>query len=333
VTFLAAILAGAALLAMPLLGIFVARRMTRHLDALVEGAHAASRGDLEHEVPVRSADEIGQVAQALNLMMLDLKDSKERVVMAERVAAWQEIARRLAHEIKNPLTPIQMAVETMRRTRAKNHPSFDEIFEESTTTVLEEAARLKRIVTEFSEFARMPKPEKRSLDLNEVVSSAVTLYTGTVQIEKRLRNDLPAIEADRDSLQQVLLNLLENARDAISSLPTGRDGGRILVETMATRRGKAVALIVEDDGPGFRPEVREKLFTPYFTTKQTAGGTGLGLAIVHRIVSDHGGKIVAMDAPGGGARFVIELPTPDSTEDDLASSMSGHWSQARERKS
>jgi len=328
VTLLAAGLGGGALLVMILVGFIVSRRITGDLDALVSGAQAASRGDLDHEVPVRTRDEIGAVAHAFNLMMVDLKESKEQLGHAERVAAWQEIARRLAHEIKNPLTPIQMAVETMRRTHAKKHPSFDEVFEESTATVLEEAGRLKRIVSEFSEFARMPKPEKRPLDLNEVVASATVLYAGAIEIHKRLDDQLPELEADRDCLQQVLLNLLENARDAISNRDDDSTPGKIVVETHTTRGGRAVALVVEDNGPGFPPDMKEKLFTPYFTTKHAKGGTGLGLAIVYRIVTDHGGKISALDSALGGARFVLELPTPGFTSEDLAASMSGHWTPA-----
>ena len=292
----------AALLATVLLGLWVAGRMTRDLDELVVGAQAASRGDLDHQVPVRTGDEIGAVAEAFNTMMMDLRDSKERLVLAERIAAWQEIARRLAHEIKNPLTPIQMSVETLRKTFAKKHPSFDEIFEESTRTVLEEAARLKRIVGEFADFARLPKPEKRALDLNELVGATAALYQGSVEIERDLEAALPAIEADKDQLSQVLLNLFENARDAV-----GADG-QVRVQTRVSRPGRAVSLVVEDSGPGVPTEVRDRIFTPYFTTKHESGGSGLGLAIVHRIVTDHGGRIAVGSSSLGGARFLVELP-------------------------
>ena len=302
VTLLSAALAGAALLVTVLLGLWVAARMTRDLDELVVGAQAASRGDLDHQVPVRTRDEIGAVAEAFNAMMVDVKDAKERLVMAERVAAWQEIARRLAHEIKNPLTPIQMSVETLRKTWALKHPSFDEIFEESTQTVLEEAGRLKRIVAEFADFARLPKPEKQSVDVNDVVGGALVLYQGSIDIERDLADGLPAVEADRGQLSQVLLNLLENARDAVAGT------GRVRVQTRLSRPGRAVALVVEDSGPGVATDVRERIFTPYYTTKHASGGTGLGLAIVHRIVTDHGGRIAVGESSLGGARFLVELP-------------------------
>ncbi len=307
VTLVSAVLAVAALVITMLIGLWIARRMTRDLDRLAVGAQAAARGDLDHRVPVSSADEVGEVASAFNLMMEDLRGAKERLVIAERIAAWQEIARRLAHEIKNPLTPIQMSMDTLRKTWRKKHPSFDEILEESTTTVLEEARRLGRIVSEFSDFARMPKPELAPCDLSEVVDGALALYTGAAPVERRLAEGLPRIEVDRDQMIQVMLNLVENARDALASR-SEVSGGRIVVATRLGDSGDRVELSVEDNGPGVSPEFKDKVFTPYFTTKQGKGGTGLGLAIVHRIISDHGGRITVGDAVGGGARFVVELP-------------------------
>ncbi len=304
VTLYSAALAVAALLLTILLGFLVAKRMTRDLDLLVEGAHAVARGDLEHQVQTRSNDEVGEVGEALNTMMVELAESKERLMMAERVAAWQEIARRLAHEIKNPLTPIQMSMETLRKTYEKKHPSFDEVFEESTATVLEEAGRLKRIVAEFSEFARMPKPKKAMLDFNELVASQLALYTGNSKVEKHLDPTLPSIDGDKDTLSQVLINLIENARDAIAA----REDGVVSVSTAVSREGRAVVLHIDDNGPGVSAEARDKLFTPYYTTKHAHGGTGLGLAIAHRIVSDHQGKISVTQSPLGGARFSVELP-------------------------
>jgi len=309
ITLASAALALAALVGVVLIGLLVARRTARDLDQLVDGSLAASRGDLDHRVLVRSDDEIGRVAAAFNFMMQDLRTSKERLVIAERIAAWQDIARRLAHEVKNPLTPIQMAMDTLRKTWKKQHPSFGEILEESTATVMEEADRLKHIVSEFSAFARMPKPELQRLDLNELVRSALALYQGAAPIDIRLAEPLPEIDADKNQLNQVVLNLVENARDAIGQRPDGRIA-------VATRRGEAgdrALLIVEDNGPGISPDLKDKLFTPYFTTKHEKGGTGLGLAIVHRIVSDHGGRITVGDAAGGGARFAIELPLRNGT--------------------
>ncbi len=302
-TYTSAGLALAALGAVVLIGLLVARRTARDLESLAEGSLAAARGDLDHRVPVRSKDEVGAVASAFNFMMEDLKTSKERLVIAERIAAWQEIARRLAHEIKNPLTPIQMAMDTLRKTWKKKHPSFDEILEESTTTVLQEADRLKHIVAEFSDFARMPKPEFQRIDLNEIVRSTLTLYQGAAPVETKL-GQVPELDADKNQINQVVLNLVENARDAIGKRPDGR----ITVSTRLGDAGDRAMLVVEDNGPGVPTEIKDKVFAPYFTTKHAKDGTGLGLAIVHRIISDHGGRITVTDAPGKGARFTIELP-------------------------
>ncbi|MGE5185505.1 MAG: ATP-binding protein [Acidobacteriota bacterium] len=304
-TLTSAALALGALGAVVLIGLLVARRTARDLDQLVEGSLAAARGDLDHRVPVRSKDEVGAVASAFNFMMEDLKTSKEKLVIAERIAAWQDIARRLAHEIKNPLTPIQMAMDTLRKSYKKQHPQFGEILDESTATVLEEADRLKKIVAEFSDFARMPKPELARVNLNEIVKSSLALYQGKIELD--LAPGLPELDADKAQLTQVLLNLVENAREALGD----RDGGRIVVSTRAA--ADRALLAVEDNGPGVPPELKDKVFAPYFTTKQVKGGTGLGLAIVHRIVSDHGGRITISDAPGGGARFTIELPLRNGT--------------------
>jgi two-component system, NtrC family, nitrogen regulation sensor histidine kinase NtrY len=307
VTLVSAVLAILALGVVVLLGFLVARALARDLDQLVQGSLAAARGDLDHRVPLRHDDEVGAVASAFNFMMEDLRASKDRLVIAERIAAWQEIARRLAHEIKNPLTPIQMAMDTLRKTWKKQHPSFDEILEESTSTVLEEVDRLKRIVTEFSDFARMPKPEFARIDVNDAVSSSLALYVGSAPIEIRPAAGLPAIDADRRQLSQVLLNLVENARDAIAQRPEA-EGGQITVSTRVGDAGDRIELIVEDNGPGVPSERKDKVFSPYFTTKEHKGGTGLGLAIVHRIVSDHGGRISLANVLGGGARFTVELP-------------------------
>lgn len=312
VTLVSSVLALLALGAVVLIGFVVARTLARDLDQLVQGSLAASRGDLDHRVPVRSNDEVGAVASAFNFMMEDLRVSKDRLVIAERIAAWQDIARRLAHEIKNPLTPIQMAMDTLRKTWRKKHPSFDEILEESTSTVLEEVDRLKRIVTEFSDFARMPKPEFARIDVNEAITSSLALYQGSAPLEIRPNKGLPAIDADKRQLSQVLLNLVENARDAIAQRPDP-ENGKITVLTRAGEAGDRIELIVEDNGPGVPADRKDKVFSPYFTTKEHKGGTGLGLAIVHRIVSDHGGRISLSNVLGGGARFTVELPLRNGT--------------------
>jgi nitrogen fixation/metabolism regulation signal transduction histidine kinase len=288
-----------------IIGWIVARRLTRGLEKLSEATRSARAGDFDFRVELRRppGDELGELARALNAMLAELGDSKEKLAQAERVAAWQEIARGLAHELKNPLTPIQMSVETLRKSRAAQHPDFDEIFEESTRTVLEEVARLKRIVSEFSRFARLPRPAMTSCDLNELVGAALALYQGAVKVVAELASDLPPVRADRDQLTQVILNLFENARDAIAARGSQQSVGRITVRTRMV--GDRIELGVEDNGPGFDPTLKDRIFDSYFTTK--TGGTGLGLAIVRRIITEHGGRVTAAST-GSGARFIIVLP-------------------------
>jgi signal transduction histidine kinase len=294
----AALAVGAFVLAL-LFGAIVAQRITGPLRELADGVDAVAGGSLDTSVPVRTRDEVGELAATFNSMIRDLGVARDELVRAERVAAWREIAQRIAHEIKNPLTPIQMAIETLQRAHKKSAPQFDALFGESAQTILDEVARLKRIVHEFSSFARMPAPTLAPVDVSEVTEAALALYKGgETALELTLQRDLPPALADKEQLTQVVINLVENARDAVAGK------GRVRVVTRVA--DGRVELEVADDGPGLSDEARAKLFTPYFTTKPR--GTGLGLAIVHRIVSDHGGEIRVGGAPGSGAVFTITLP-------------------------
>jgi nitrogen fixation/metabolism regulation signal transduction histidine kinase len=235
-----------------------------------------------------------------NRAIADLAQLRRRLAAAERIAARREIARRVAHEIKNPLAPIRAAVETLRRLRARADPAFEEYFDEATRTVLDEVARISHIVGEFTRFARLPPPNPAAMDLVEAARSVVGLHKAD-GIELTLSSDdkLPIV-ADRDQMVQILTNLIQNALDAVRGAPAPK------VTVEVRRTGDHARLVVRDNGPGFTPEVREHLFEPYLTTK--ADGTGLGLAIVQRIVVEHGGDIALADEPGPGAALVVELP-------------------------
>jgi two-component system nitrogen regulation sensor histidine kinase NtrY len=286
------------------LGLVVGRRISHPLQEMAAGAEAVAQGDLEQRLPVRSRDELGELVSAFNEMTANLKHSKEQLVAAERVAAWREIARRIAHEIKNPLFPIQTSIETLRKVHQKQHPDFEEIFDESTSTILEEVQRLKTIATEFSQFARMPKPQLDPCPLQEVLASVRTLYqTEVIPVELDLPADLPAVTGDREQLIQVFSNLVKNAREALGGVASPR----ITLHARALDE-QWVEAGVSDNGPGFSEEVLAKIFTPYFTTKGAAGGSGLGLAIVHRIIMDHSGRIAARSDGGEGASFLVLLP-------------------------
>jgi len=225
--------------------------------------------------------------------------------VTERIAARREIARQVAHEIKNPLLPIRASVETLRRLRARNDPAFDEYFDEATRTVLDEVARISHIVGEFTRFARLPAPEPAPFDAVEAVRSVIALHSATGVPIDLVTEPCPELNADRDQLVQVVTNLVQNAQQAL----LGRSNGRVKVRV--GRELDRFVLSVSDNGPGVAPEMRSRLFEPYATTK--AEGTGLGLAIVQRIVVEHGGEITFEDAPGGGAEFIVKLPLSGPT--------------------
>lgn len=299
---LASLLAvAAAALAATLVGHLVARRVTRPLEALREGALRVSAGALGTRVEARASGEVKDLVGAFNGMTAELARTTARAAAAERVAAWREVARRLAHEVKNPLTPVAMSVETMRDAWARRRPDFGEIFEEGAQAIGEEVRRLKRIVDEFGRFARLPPPEPRPVPARELVEAVLALYPESKEgprVERELEDGLPAVQVDRDQLAQVLHNLLRNGLEAVGAQ------GRVRVS--ARREGAEVAIAVADDGPGIRPEDLPRLFEPYFTTKEA--GTGLGLAISERIVKEHGGRIEVESRLGQGATFTVRLP-------------------------
>jgi len=249
-----------------------------------------------------SADEIGQLARAFNRMTHELVAQRERLVQAERVAAWRELARRLAHELKNPLFPLQITVENMQRARERHPEQFDEVFREGAATLLAELANLKQIVARFSDFARMPAPEMQPVSFNELVSDTLKLFEpqlaqARVRANAELDPRLCPVQADPEQMTRVLRNLILNAIDAMP------EGGTLTVRTMALEGG--VRLEVSDTGQGLTPGECSRLFTPYYTTK--THGTGLGLAIVQSVVSDHHGRVSVESAPGKGTTFRIEL--------------------------
>ncbi len=296
-------------LAASLLGALLASRITRPVDALSLGASRISRGDYQPVLAPRATGEIAALIEAFNSMVVEIRASHERVAAAERIAAWQDIARRLAHEIKNPLTPISMSIETLRRTWKRKHPEFEEIFEESTGAILEEVEALERIVTEFSRFARLPAPKLEKIDPAEAIDGALALFKEPpegVRIVRDMGEGLPPIMADRDQLGQVLLNMLTNALQAMDDNRADRQG-EIVVRARGETDTKMIRIDIEDNGPGIEKDHLSELFTPYFTTKET--GTGLGLAICHRIVAEHGGRIAVDSQPGKGAKFSVLLPS------------------------
>lgn len=293
---------GAGLLLAVLLSSIAAVRVTKPVEELANAAREVAAGNLDARVTAHTNDELGVLADSFNRMTSDLIEHRERLVQAERVAAWRELARRLAHELKNPLFPLQLTVENLMRSREQSPQDFEEIFRESASTLLSEIANLKSIINRFSEFSKMPQPQLREVSLRELVSGVVHVYE--VQLQKmHIAHqtdfaDSQPVPADPELLHRAISNLVLNAIDVMPQ------GGNL---TLTTSRDQNTARIeVSDTGTGLTPEECARLFTPYYTSK--SHGTGLGLAIVQSIVSDHGGRISVKSQPGKGTTFIIELP-------------------------
>jgi two-component system, NtrC family, nitrogen regulation sensor histidine kinase NtrY len=242
--------------------------------------------------------------------VLVLEDTSE-LLRAQKVAAWHEVARRIAHEIKNPLTPIALCAERIGRhlDRSSGQPGEDAILRECATTIASEVQSLKTLVDEFSQFARFPAAQPVPANLNEVVENALAVFAGRledIEINTFLSPDLPMVNVDKEQFKRVIVNLVDNAAEAMQESPLKR----LWITTQASS-AETVELMIADTGCGIAPEEKEKLFLPYFSTK--GRGTGLGLAIVNRILLEHNAHIRVEDNLPVGARFLIEIPALAAT--------------------
>jgi nitrogen fixation/metabolism regulation signal transduction histidine kinase len=282
----------------------ISARVSKPIEELASAAREVAHGNWDVQVDVNSRDEVGELAEAFNRMTAQLSDQRSKLVQTERVAAWRELARRLAHELKNPLFPMQITVENMVRARQVAPQEFDEIFKESAATLTAELANLKTIIQRFSDFSKMPQPQLQSVNVNELCRRVEALHRPALERREKpvnlalLLGDVPEIAADPELLHRALSNLVLNALDAMP------EGGR--VEMRTSSNDETVRIEISDTGTGLKPEECERLFTPYYTTKQH--GTGLGLAIVQSVVSDHKGSISVKSSPGEGTTFTIDLP-------------------------
>jgi two-component system, NtrC family, nitrogen regulation sensor histidine kinase NtrY len=296
--------ASAGILFSILASLWIAARISRPVEQLAQAAHDVSAGNWDVQVPVASNDELGLLADAFNRMTRELVSQRDRLIQSERVAAWRELARRLAHELKNPLFPLQLTVENMIRARAVSPAMFDEVFNEGAIALTAEIANLKTIIARFSDFSKMPKPQVSDVDLRDVLTRVVRFYEPTLQSRQHpiaLVTNLPAqpltVSVDPELMHRAVSNLVLNAMDAMP------EGGTLTIS--ALRSEKNIRMTIADTGHGMTAEERERLFTPYYTTKQE--GTGLGLAIVQSVIADHHGAIAVESNPGGGTAFVIDL--------------------------
>ncbi len=297
-----------------LVGAILSRRVTKRVAALADASRKVGAGDLSVSLPTSATDEIAELTQAFNDMVRGLRDSRSRIEYLQRISAWQEFARRLAHEIKNPLTPIQLAAQEMDETYDGADDAYRQKLKHARAIIEEEVATLRRLVGEFSAFAKLPRADLSPADLAEVVNAIEASIPAMLE---DLGGEVPApvqvvvnpathpirVRMDPMMLKRAVDNLVRNAIQAVhEARPEG--GGRVIVRTYETRRCGVVE--VTDNGRGIAEEIMERVFDPYYTTKPD--GSGLGLAIVKKVVLEHGGQIRLDRAPEGGACFRVELP-------------------------
>jgi two-component system nitrogen regulation sensor histidine kinase NtrY len=291
------------LAAAPLLGWFFARQVTRRVARLHEAARRVGAGDLQVRVAPKGKDELADLGRAFDGMVAELAQARSRLEYLQKVSAWQEVARRLAHEIKNPLTPIQLAMQELASKYRGDDASYRQLLDTASEIMREEITGLRRLVDDFSAFAKLPKVEPAAIDLNVLLTEILRLQPEWQVTVRVVANPAPVYAlCDRTLFRRVIANLVENAMQAAQG--AGRTP-EICIQA-ETRDGRA-AIYVDDNGPGVPDSDRQHIFDPYVTHRE--GGTGLGLAIVRKIVIDHGGDVTVGQSPMGGARFTVELPS------------------------
>jgi nitrogen fixation/metabolism regulation signal transduction histidine kinase len=303
-------------------GTSLARSVAVRLGELADATQRVGAGNLTIRVSEGGNDEITALARAFNRMLGEVEASRDRIEYLQRISAWQEMARRLAHEIKNPLTPIQLGVQEIHRRYQGSDEQFRGLLDTTLEIVEDEVGTLRRLVSEFSDFARLPQARLEDADLNEFLAeqrrqieggeagelhpsdelSVIRLSGVRPSFEWVLPDEPAPVTVDRQMLRRVLLNLIQNAADALADAK--HDSPKIRVSLR--RDGDFFAIEVDDNGPGIAGEMRDLIFDPYVTTKHT--GTGLGLAIVKKIAIEHGGTVVADASSLGGARLRLTLP-------------------------
>jgi len=299
---------GGVVLVVTLAGILLARRMTKRIETLVSGARDVTRGKLETRVHLQGRDELAELAQAFNRMLDDLEHDRRQIAYLQRMGAWQDVARHLAHEIKNPLTPIQLAVQQICSSYKGEDERFKRLLGDAEEIVTEEIEGLRRLVDNFRTLGQLPKVDAKPLDLATVVEDLSRDPVFMQHLDLAPPDEDVPVHGDRLLLRRVLANLVENGIQAGRKL---HEDPRVAVRWRANREDETAELIVEDQGKGVDASNRERIFDPYVTTKSE--GTGLGLAISKKITLEHGGSL-ELDrepSPSGGARFILTLPLSD----------------------
>lgn len=231
-------------------------------------------------------------------------DNLTQLIKAQKIAAWKEVAQRVAHEIKNPLTPIQLSAERIIKNFKKKEKKYDEVINEGAKTIVEEARTIKALVDEFSNFARMPTIQLQSADIHEILDQTISLFKGIftkIEFDVLFSPDIPSpIQVDPEQMKRVFINLIDNSIDAMNKK------GKIDIHTSFDKQNHRVRIEITDSGPGIPENEKERLFLPYFSTKKK--GTGLGLAIVNQVINEHGGSIDVENNQPQGAKFIIQIP-------------------------
>jgi len=315
-----ALLLGITILAAVGVGSLFARGVTARIDELAEATQRVGAGDLSVRVSERGTDEITDFARAFNRMLAEIESSRARIEYLQRIGAWQEMARRLAHEIKNPLTPIQLAVQEVHRRYHGGEADYAKLLDITLEIVEDEVGTLRRLVTEFSDFARLPQAKLEEADLVEFLAAqrqrlllsdeemrdgdreSILDLDPAVAVLIELPDTAASVYLDRQMFRRALINLIRNAVEAVQE--TGKTGGEVQVGL--ERAGDYWEVHVDDNGPGLDKALAAAIFDPYVTGKRD--GTGLGLAIVKKIVIEHGGSVFATASPLGGARFTVRMP-------------------------
>ncbi len=301
-----------------------ARKISRPIINLANATKKVSLGESDVKIEMTEDGEMGILIESFNQMVSDLKSKSEELMHTQRIAAWKEVAQRMAHEIKNPLTPIQLSAERIQR-KFQNPKSenLDVVIKDATETIIGQVRVLEHLVKEFSEFARMPVPVLINQKINPILEEATLLFKESTDIdfELKLTENLPEVFVDKRLFLGVINNLLKNAVEAIQSEDTMLDEPniwktrkkKIRISSKMQRKAlrRFIIIDIEDSGPGLNPELRDKIFEPYFSTKENHG-SGIGLAVVQKTIIDHHGHISVDDSRLGGCRFKIELPLGQS---------------------
>jgi len=288
-----------------LVSFLLSEELIRPIVNLEDATRRVAEGDYSFRILTRSGDELSALVGSFNRMIGELSHTRQQIVQAEKIAAWQEIAQRLAHEIKNPLTPIKLSAQRILKRYQANPGEVGPVLEPAVAAIIEEVENLNKLLGEFREFARLPGPRPEEINILQLVEEVTAMYThlsGGVKIDlSHLKEDI-VLSADRNQLKQVFANLLKNG---IQAMPAG---GTIVVrcDVVAKENRDYCRIWIEDTGTGIQEEYHDQVFRPYFTTKKD--GTGLGLAIVERVVFDHHGSIRFETQTGLGTTFIIDLP-------------------------